>query len=205
MVEQTYINNNAKQAVIASQKQVMLIFKISSKIYKPTFYKKAISDFIHSRQWKDIVKEKVYNLESHYKWEFEELPQSRKPIGSTWVFRVRYNPDRSVAWFKTWLVVQKFLQVSKVDFTEKFVSIIKKKLLQIYLAICIFLGLIIHQINIVGVYLESLLDDNKFFIYIKLPLGINQIKKWLHCRLLRNLYGLRQLQTALEPKHYCIS
>ena len=75
----------------------MSISEASSKIHEPTSYEEAISDPIHGRQWKDAVEEELYNLESHHTWEFEELPQSRKPIGSKWVFRVKYNPDRSVA------------------------------------------------------------------------------------------------------------
>ena len=64
--------------------------------------------------------------------------------------------------------------------------------MRIYLAICAFLGLIIHQVDIVGAYLESLLDDNEFSIYMKPPPGIERMRKGLYCRLLRSLYGLRQ-------------
>ena len=47
----------------------------------------------------------------------------------------------------------------------------------------------------VGAYLESLLDDNEFPIYMKLPPGMHQlreIRKGLICRLLKSLYGLKQ-------------
>ena len=64
------------------------------------------------------------------------------------------------------------MQVSEVDFIEMFALTVKRDLLRIYLAICAFFKLIIHQVNIIETYLESLLDDNKFLIYIKLPLSI---------------------------------
>lgn len=64
--------------------------------------------------------------------------------------------------------------------------------MRIYLAICALLGLITHQVDIVGAYLESLLDDNEFPIYMKPPPGIERMRKGLHCRLLRSLYGLKQ-------------
>ncbi len=57
------------------------------------------------------------------------------------------------------------------------------------------LGLVIHQVDIVGACLESLLDDNKFPIYMKLPLGMHQfrqVREGLLCRLLKSFYGLRQ-------------
>lgn len=139
----------------------MSISEASSKIHEPTSYEDAISDSIYGRQWKDAVEEELHNLESHHTWEFEELPHNRKAIGSKWGFRVKHNPDRSVARFKARLVAQGFSQVPKIDFTETFAPTVRKELLRIYLAICAFLGLIIHQVDIVGTYLESLLCWNR--------------------------------------------
>lgn len=57
------------------------------------------------------------------------------------------------------------------------------------------LNLFIHQVDIVGAYLESLLSNNELSIFMKLPPGMHdlrQIRKRLLCRLLRSLYGLKQ-------------
>lgn len=72
---------------------------------------------------------------------------------------------------------------------------VKQESLQIYLAICLALNLIIHQVNIVGTYLESLLDDNKYPIFMKLLPDIYELYffwECLSCRLLKSLYGPRQ-------------
>lgn len=53
------------------------------------------------------------------------------------------------------MIVYVFLQLLEIDFVKMFVLIVKKKLLQIYLAICAFFRLIIHQGNIVKVYITS--------------------------------------------------
>lgn len=56
------------------------------------------------------------------------------------------------------------------------------------------LGLIVNQMDIVGAYLESLLSDNNFPIFMKLPLGMNtfrSIKEGLIAELLRSIYGFR--------------
>ena len=97
MIEQTCTHKNAKQAETTLQKLAISIFEAFNKIHKPTSYKEAISNPIHGWQWKDSVEKKLYNLESYHTWEFKELPQSRKPIRSKWVFRVKYNPDKFVA------------------------------------------------------------------------------------------------------------
>ena len=57
------------------------------------------------------------------------------------------------------------------------------------------LNLFIHQMDIVGAYLESLLGDNELPIFMKLLPGmrnLRQIREGLLCRLLRSLYGLKQ-------------
>lgn len=86
---------------------------------------------------------------------------------------------------------QIFSQVPRIDYVETFALTVKKKLLQIYLAICVILGLIIYQLDIIKAYLENLLDDNKFLIYIKPPLSIERMRKKLYWKLLKSLYGLK--------------
>lgn len=85
----------------------------------------------------------------------------------------------------------KFLKISRIDCVEMFTPTVKTKSLQIYLDICVFFESIIHQINIVRAYLESLLDNNKYPIYMKPPPSIGQMRKKLHCRFLRTLYNFK--------------
>lgn len=89
-------NTNEDIEPATSQELAMSISESSSKIHKPKTYEEAVSNPIHGRQWRDAVEEELHNLESHHTWEFEELPSGRKPIGSKWVFKVKYNPDGSV-------------------------------------------------------------------------------------------------------------
>ena len=70
----------------------------------------------------------------------------------------------------------------------------RRESLQIYLAICLALNLFIHHVDIVGAYLKSLIDDNEFPIFMRLPPGMHQLRQIREglCRLLRSLYGLKQ-------------
>lgn len=99
-----------------------------------------------------------------------------------------------MARFKARPVAHGFSQVLDINFAETFPPIVRRESLQIYLALCLMLKLFIHQVDIVGVYLKSLLSDNDLPILIKLPPGIyiiRQIREGLICRLLRSLYSLR--------------
>lgn len=180
---------------VVESEQAMSMAESTNKIYEPNTYDEAISDPIHGRRWRKVIEEELQNLEDHHTWEYEQLSHDRKAIKSKWVFKVKYHPDGSVARFKARLVAQGFSQVQGIDFSEIFAPTVRRKLLRIFLAISAMLGLIIHQVDIVGAYLESLLDDNEFPIYMKLPSGMYQfcqVRKGLLCRLLKSFYGLRQ-------------
>jgi len=81
--------------------------------------------------------------------------------------------------------------VPGLDFTETFSSVEKFTTLQIFLALTVFLDLELHQVYIVGTYLQRDLDKE---IYMKIPDGLdekyrNSQKFW---RLKKALYGLKQ-------------
>lgn len=173
----------------------MSITKLSSKIYEPSTYKEATNNPIYGRQWRKAIKKKLQNLDNHHTWEYKQLPPDRMAIGLKQVFKVKYNADGSVSKFKAKIVAQGFSQVQGIDFTKTFAPTVKRKSLCIYLAICPALNLIIYQVDIVGAYLESLLDNNEYLIFIRLlprMYKLRQIRKKLLCRLLRSLYGLKQ-------------
>ena len=65
-----------------------------------------------------------------------------------------------------------FSQVQGVDFSETFAPTVRRESLRIYLALCLMLNLFIHQVDIVGAYLESLLGNNELPIFMKLLLKV---------------------------------
>ncbi len=172
----------------------MSMTETNSKIHKPASYIEAINNHIHGRRWRKAIKIELQNLENHPTWEYKELPPKRKAIGSKWIFTIKYYPNGSVARFKARLVTQGFSQVQGVNFSDAFAPTIKRKSLQIYLALYMMLNLIIHQVDIVGAYLESKLRDNKLSIFMKLSpriRNLRQIRKGLLYRLVRSLYSLK--------------
>ncbi len=71
----------------------------------------------------------------------------------------------------------------------------QRESLRIFLVISALFGFLVEQMDIVRAYLESLIGDNEFPIFIKLPPGIRDlrsVRKGLVCRLLRSIYSLKQ-------------
>lgn len=115
-------------------------------------------------------------------------------IGSKWVFRVKYHPDRLVARYKARLVAQGYSQIPGIDFNETFAPTVRRESLGIFLAISALFEFLVEQMDIVGAYLESLMGDNELPIFMKLPLGMRDLRllrAGLVCRLLRSIYDLK--------------
>lgn len=168
-------NSNGNIEDLESHETVMLITESSSKIHKSKEYKKAINDPIHGKRWREVIEDELQNLENYHTWKYKQLSLGRKAIGSKWIFKVKYNLNRSVSRFKTKLVAQSFSQVQGVDFTKTFTPMVRQESIEIYLAIYLIVNLIIHQVDIIGAYLESLLNDNKYPIFIRLPPDIYEL------------------------------
>lgn len=54
-------------------------------------------------------------------------------------------------------MVQRFAQVYGIDYIETFAPTIRRKSLRIFLAIIVMMGLILIQIDVIDIYLESAL------------------------------------------------
>lgn len=68
----------------------MVATEISSNVYQLTIFKKAISDLIYDRQWREAIEEELQNLELKNTWEYNEVPSGRAAIGSKYIFKVKY-------------------------------------------------------------------------------------------------------------------
>lgn len=80
----------------------------------------------------------------------------------------------------------------KINYIKTFALIIRRELLKIFLAIAVILGIILIQINIIEIYLENALGQNKQPIYMKISQKCLAGQKSLVCKILKSLYELKQ-------------
>ncbi|KAF0693150.1 Aste57867_15847 [Aphanomyces stellatus] len=130
----------------------------------------------------------------------------RKPLKTTWVFRVKENSDGTIERFKARLVVKGCLQVNGLDYDEVFAPVMRLESLRTLLAIANARDLPVDQMDIDTAFLNGTLGE---IIYTKLPEGISMEDvlaeiDWLGhnptaadtcriaCLLVKALYGLKQ-------------
>ncbi len=75
----------------------------------PLSYEDAVNDKVYGQYWKDAIKDELVKLRTLNTWKITDLPDGRRPVGSKWVFAVKYTPTGLIDRFKARLVAQGFL------------------------------------------------------------------------------------------------
>ena len=117
-----------------------------------------------------------------------ELPQGRKAVGCRWVFKLKLNPDNSIACYKARLVAKGYSQVPGQDFTETTSPVARLASYCALLSLATKLNLEAHHLDIETAFLNGTLDEE---IYMKAPDGFNTRNNDLW-KLKKSLYRLKQ-------------
>jgi hypothetical protein len=76
----------------------------AEKVELPRNYTEAINDPIWGAYWKEAIKDELAKLQALGTWEYAVLPEGKKPVGTKWVFTVKYTPTGLIDRFKARLV-----------------------------------------------------------------------------------------------------
>ncbi|GAB2269349.1 hypothetical protein Dimus_038770 [Dionaea muscipula] len=140
-------------------------------------------------RWVEAMSKEIQALESNQTWEMVALPKGKKPIGSKWVYKIKYHPDGTVERFKARLVAKGFNQVEGRDYKHTFSPVAKLATVRVFIALATAREWPLYQLDINNAFLHGYLDEE---VYMSPPEGYDQAKSGLVCKLKRSLYGLKQ-------------
>ena len=150
---------------------------------------------LHSKQWEMAIAREFEQLTETRTFEWiQNIPEGSKAIGGRIIFRFKCNGNGRIVKHKSRIVAKGFSQIPRQDFNETFASVAKFSTLRTLLSIVAHEDFELHQIDMVGAYLQGNLSEE---IYMEVPNGINvEGKEGWYWKLKKALYSLKQARQS---------
>jgi hypothetical protein len=137
-------------------------------------------------EWLSAIHQELASLKAMNVYqEIDELPVSKKAVGSKWVLMIKRDKNGEISRFKAHFIAQGFTQIPGQDFMHTFTPVAHWDSIRFILSIATMNDWEICHIDIKTAYLNGVLDEE---IYLRRP-SILGPDYWL---LQKALYGLRQ-------------
>ncbi|KAH9095635.1 hypothetical protein Ae201684P_015436 [Aphanomyces euteiches] len=120
--------------------------------------------------WEATIRKELDSIKANGTWKYVQSPEDRKPLKTTWVFRVKEKSDGTIERFKARLVVKDFLLIKGLDYSGVFAPVMRLESLRTLLAVANAHDLPVDQMDIDTAFLNGILQDT---IYIDLPEGFS--------------------------------
>src|SRR4051794_35718493 len=115
--------------------------------------------------WLKAMKDEIDQLEKLGTYQLEDLPMGRQAVGKKWVYNTKINPDGTIQ-HKAQLVAQGFSQRPGLDYFDTYSPVMRMESLRVLLVIVANLDWEADQMDVVGAYLNSELEET---IYMRQP------------------------------------
>lgn len=163
---------------------------VKMTIVEPGSYKEAMKSD-HAKSWEEACRKEVKNIEEMGVWDIVDRPKDAPVVGGRWHFKIKLNPDGSIAKFKARYVAKGYTQTEGVDYTETFAPTGRLASFRALVSIAASKGWEIHAMDAIAAFLNSVLQET---IYMELPEGLFDKERAAGkvARLRKALYGLKQ-------------
>ncbi|KAE8708351.1 Detected protein of unknown function [Hibiscus syriacus] len=173
--------------------ELLYVLPIFLSSVEPKTYIEAIKN----PEWIKAMNEEILALESNNTWSLVPLPSNKTPIGSKWVYRIKYNSNGEVERFKARLVAKGYTQREGVDYVETFSPVAKMVTVRTVLALASIHQLPLFHMDVYNAFLQGDLVEEE---YMSLPEGFCSQGETRVCRLQKSLYGLKQASRQWNMK-----
>ncbi|TQE01264.1 hypothetical protein C1H46_013171 [Malus baccata] len=180
---------------ISKKKVFSAKLQSSVQVSEPATFKSAIK----IPEWVAAMEDEITALKSQNTWSLVPLPSTKNLVGCKWVYRIKTNPDGSVARYKARLVAKGYSQEEGVDYCETFSPVVKPTTVRLILALAAQFQWSLRQLDVKNAFLHGDLHEE---VYMSQPQGFESSVHPSNyvCRLHKSLYGLKQAPRAWNEK-----
>ncbi|KAK1430741.1 hypothetical protein QVD17_13699 [Tagetes erecta] len=159
----------------------------------PKSYKEASLD----SNWINAMNIEMEALHRNNTWVLTDLPPGRKPIGSKWLYKIKYKPDGQIGRYKARLVAKGYSQREGLDFQETFSPVVKMVTVRCVMCLAVQHDWPLYQLDVDNAFLYGDLTED---VYMSLPEGYYDTNETKVCKLTKSLYGLKQASRQWNEK-----
>ncbi|KAF3662585.1 Methionine aminopeptidase 1B, chloroplastic [Capsicum annuum] len=116
----------------------------------------------------DTCYESGNTLEDNHTWEMVDLLLGKKPIGSNWVYKIKYKASGEVERYKARLVAKGYNQKERLNYHDTFSPVAKMVTVRTVISIAASQGWKMLQMDVNNAFLQGDLYEE---VYMSLPLG----------------------------------
>jgi hypothetical protein len=143
-------------------------------------------------KWREAMDKEIAGLNKLGTWKLVRLPPGKPTVSNKWVFKIKRNPDNTIAKYKMRLVARGFTQVYGENYNETYAPVARITTILLFVSFTLSQGLICYQYDVEQAYLHGFLKEE---IYMDSPEGYEEYDKDgepLVCKLIKGIYGLKQ-------------
>jgi len=108
------------------------------------------------------MQQEVQALHANKTWSLVSPPAHKRPIGSKWVYKIKYNPDGTVERYKARLVANGYSQVEGIDYRETFALVAKLTTVRVLLSLAAIQNWHLHQLDVNNAFLNGDLYEDVY-------------------------------------------
>nr|GEU73936.1 ribonuclease H-like domain-containing protein [Tanacetum cinerariifolium] len=125
------------------------------------------------------------------------LSEAIKPIGSKWIWKIKYKVSGEIEIYKARLVAKGFSPKGGFDYDETFSPVVKMITVRCLIGIVVVNNWPLYQLDVNNTFLYGDLVED---VYMTLSDGYNNKDKSKVCKLNKSLYGLKQTPRQWNAK-----